>query len=767
MAARGSLRRPPGSPRARKNNNKTNSSCGLVPGWSPAPRLEWMSLSMRDPVIPGTSMAYHPFLPHRAPDFAMSAVLGHQPPFFPALTLPPNGAAALSLPGALAKPIMDQLVGAAETGIPFSSLGPQAHLRPLKTMEPEEEVEDDPKVHLEAKELWDQFHKRGTEMVITKSGRRMFPPFKVRCSGLDKKAKYILLMDIIAADDCRYKFHNSRWMVAGKADPEMPKRMYIHPDSPATGEQWMSKVVTFHKLKLTNNISDKHGFTILNSMHKYQPRFHIVRANDILKLPYSTFRTYLFPETEFIAVTAYQNDKITQLKIDNNPFAKGFRDTGNGRREKRKQLTLQSMRVFDDRHKKENGTSDESSSEQAAFNCFAQSSSPAVSTVGTSNLKADVCPSEGESDAEADSKEEHGPEACDAAKISTTTSEEPSRDKGSPAVKAHLFAAEPGGRPRDSGRLDKASPDSRHSPATISSSTRGLGAEERRSPGREGAATSKVEEVRALPGKEAFAPLTVQTDAATAHLGQGPLPGLGFAPGLAGQQFFNGHPLFLHPGQFAMGGAFSSMAAGMGPLLATVSGASTGVSGLDSTAMASAAAAQGLSGASAATLPFHLQQHVLASQGLAMSPFGSLFPYPYTYMAAAAAASSAAASSSVHRHPFLNLNTMRPRLRYSPYSIPVPVPDSSSLLTTALPAMATAAGPLDGKAAALAASPASVAVDSGSELNSRSSTLSSSSVSLSPKLCPEKEAATSELQSIQRLVSGLEAKPDRSRSASP
>lgn len=53
----------------------------------------------------------------------------------------------------------------------------------------------------------------------------------------------------------------------------------------------------------------------------------------------------------------------------------------------RKQLTLQSMRVFDDRHKKENGTSDESSSEQAAFNCFAQSSSPAVSTVGTSNLK--------------------------------------------------------------------------------------------------------------------------------------------------------------------------------------------------------------------------------------------------------------------------------------------------------------------------------------------------------------------------------------------
>lgn len=92
-------------------------------------------------------------------------------------------------------------------------------------------------------------------------------------------------------------------------------------------------------------------------MHKYQPRFHLVRTTDILKLPYSTFRTYVFKETEFIAVTAYQNEKvsdgssstahtiqclklsyippqITQLKIDNNPFAKGFRDTGAGKREK-------------------------------------------------------------------------------------------------------------------------------------------------------------------------------------------------------------------------------------------------------------------------------------------------------------------------------------------------------------------------------------------------------------------------------------------------
>ena len=57
----------------------------------------------------------------------------------------------------------------------------------------------------------------------------------------------------------------SQWIIAGKADPEMPKRMYIHPDSPTTGEQWMQKVVSFHKLKLTNNISDKHGLVSLTN----------------------------------------------------------------------------------------------------------------------------------------------------------------------------------------------------------------------------------------------------------------------------------------------------------------------------------------------------------------------------------------------------------------------------------------------------------------------------------------------------------------------
>lgn len=68
---------------------------------------------------------------------------------------------------------------------------------------------------------------------------------------------------------------------------------------------------------------------VLQSLHKYQPRLHIVEVNDAepeAACNASNTHIFTFQETQFIAVTAYQNAEITQLKIDNNPFAKGFRE---------------------------------------------------------------------------------------------------------------------------------------------------------------------------------------------------------------------------------------------------------------------------------------------------------------------------------------------------------------------------------------------------------------------------------------------------------
>ncbi|NXG39066.1 TBX10 factor, partial [Dromaius novaehollandiae] len=186
-------------------------------------------------------------------------------------------------------------------------------------------------VQLEMGSLWEEFNRLGTEMIVTKAGRRMFPTFQVKLSGLDPLADYVLLMDFIPLDDKRYRyaFHSSSWLVAGRADPVAPGRVHFHPDSPAKGAQWMRQIVSFDKLKLTNNLLDDNGHIILNSMHRYQPRFHVVFVDprrDSERFAHENFKSFSFPETQFMAVTAYQNHRITQLKIASNPFAKGFRD---------------------------------------------------------------------------------------------------------------------------------------------------------------------------------------------------------------------------------------------------------------------------------------------------------------------------------------------------------------------------------------------------------------------------------------------------------
>ncbi|XP_069771509.1 T-box transcription factor TBX20 [Narcine bancroftii] len=217
----------------------------------------------------------------------------------------------------------------------YSSGGSPACTEPLIPTAPSVPSAEMAKIscNLETKELWDKFHELGTEMIITKSGRRMFPTIRVSLSGVDSEAKYIVLMDIVAVDNKRYRYayHRSSWLVAGKADPPLPARLYVHPDCPFTGEQLSKQMVSFEKVKLTNNELDQHGHIILNSMHKYQPRVHIIRKKDhtasLVNLKSEEFRTFIFPETVFTAVTAYQNQLITKLKIDSNPFAKGFRDS--------------------------------------------------------------------------------------------------------------------------------------------------------------------------------------------------------------------------------------------------------------------------------------------------------------------------------------------------------------------------------------------------------------------------------------------------------
>ncbi|XP_073348922.1 MAX gene-associated protein isoform X2 [Pagrus major] len=196
-------------------------------------------------------------------------------------------------------------------------------------------------VTLENNNVWKQFYSCGTEMILTKQGRRMFPYCRFRLSGLDPERKYSLVLSIVPSDHSRYRWSTSKWEVHGPAENQTQGliRAFSHHYSPCRGSDWMGGLVSFYKIKLTNNPQDLEGHIILHSMHRYIPRLHVIpvpdgdvpsQENPVITGPESM--TFTFPQTEFMAVTTYQNFRITQLKINHNPFAKGFREDGNNPR---------------------------------------------------------------------------------------------------------------------------------------------------------------------------------------------------------------------------------------------------------------------------------------------------------------------------------------------------------------------------------------------------------------------------------------------------
>ncbi|XP_076136451.1 eomesodermin homolog b [Alosa pseudoharengus] len=188
-------------------------------------------------------------------------------------------------------------------------------------------------VYLCNRPLWMKFHRHQTEMIITKQGRRMFPFLSFNITGLRLNVHYNVFVEIVLADPNHWRFQGGKWVTCGKADNNMQgNKVYVHPESPNTGAHWMRQEISFGKLKLTNNkgaSSSNSQMIVLQSLHKYQPRLHIVEVGEEgvedLNCDSKT-QTFTFVENQFIAVTAYQNTDITQLKIDHNPFAKGFRD---------------------------------------------------------------------------------------------------------------------------------------------------------------------------------------------------------------------------------------------------------------------------------------------------------------------------------------------------------------------------------------------------------------------------------------------------------
>ncbi|XP_059165131.1 uncharacterized protein LOC131947812 [Physella acuta] len=178
-------------------------------------------------------------------------------------------------------------------------------------------------VYLLDADLWNRFRQVGTEMIITKKGRRVFPiPTYVICD-LDKDKLYNVYIELKSVDNAVHKYLNGEWVVSKEGSNHYPtpvpgRDKYLHPLSPNSGARWMLEPISFSGLKISNNM-EALGTIVLQSMRRYQMTLTVTELGGAMTVSIPQ------PETQFVAVTQYQNEKVTQMKIEHNPFANGFR----------------------------------------------------------------------------------------------------------------------------------------------------------------------------------------------------------------------------------------------------------------------------------------------------------------------------------------------------------------------------------------------------------------------------------------------------------
>ena len=91
--------------------------------------------------------------------------------------------------------------------------------------------------------------------------RRLFPALLVGVRGLDLKTEYSISLRISSADPYRYKFLNMQWVSVGESEvmQNEDRQIYLHPNSPNSGQFWMKKPISFKQVKITHNLSSSKG----------------------------------------------------------------------------------------------------------------------------------------------------------------------------------------------------------------------------------------------------------------------------------------------------------------------------------------------------------------------------------------------------------------------------------------------------------------------------------------------------------------------------
>ncbi|KAL5960434.1 T-box transcription factor TBX20 [Taenia solium] len=200
-------------------------------------------------------------------------------------------------------------------------------------------------LRLREKVSWQTTWPHRMEMITSKNGRWIFPTLTVAVEGLEVNERYIFFLDLVPKDQNLYRLHSNGWIPCRTLSHPPPSiqssHIYVSCNLCENGPELMVRGVDIKLVKITNNFSYAFIHTFARGMQIYLPRYHIVHylAPEEVTACYSNAKgrqsdspvvlehvdTYIIPETEFMAKTAYRNKHNSSTKISRNSYAKAFR----------------------------------------------------------------------------------------------------------------------------------------------------------------------------------------------------------------------------------------------------------------------------------------------------------------------------------------------------------------------------------------------------------------------------------------------------------
>ncbi|CAD6198470.1 unnamed protein product [Caenorhabditis auriculariae] len=171
-------------------------------------------------------------------------------------------------------------------------------------------------------EMWRECDRLGNEMIVSKSGRSLFPRLCYKLGNMDPNASYSIGLSLSLCSErvFIYSREHENWLETNRGANQHVASTVWGSAAALKGEDWMKTPLMF-SVHLSNSTEEVAEKTLpIHSRHMYNPVLTIYRESPQGLLPVSVFE---FSFTKFISTTTYQNQNILNFKVANNKYSRG------------------------------------------------------------------------------------------------------------------------------------------------------------------------------------------------------------------------------------------------------------------------------------------------------------------------------------------------------------------------------------------------------------------------------------------------------------